>query len=76
MADSNLVVKEIESFPANCNPMHHDMYHMAKGIGNNITILYAQHEHNDYIIIVDKISGKRLRISNFAAPVVEEPLPE
>lgn len=60
-------VREIESFPPGCNPFHHDAYHMGKSIGEDCVIMhsYLDKDHRSqvrYLIIVDIVTGRRLRV--------------
>ena len=62
---------EMAPIPADTNPFLHDLFHMGMEIGHNVTIMYAKHKDNDYIIVIDKTTGERLRV-NFTRP---EPKP-
>lgn len=58
-------VENLESFPANENPFHHDDYHMGHRIGKNIMIMYAKHADavHTYVILVNPMSGERIRVT-------------
>ena len=57
-------VVELDSFPTNSNPFHHDSYNMGQQIGTNITAMFANHstEKMRYLILVDNKTGKRVKI--------------
>lgn len=56
-------VLAMSDFLKDSNPYWHDSYHMGTGIGTNVEVMYADHETNKYLIIIDKATGKRLRVS-------------
>lgn len=58
-------VSYLESFPPNSNPFHHDFYNMGTNIGTNVTVMMGNHDNEEcrYLIIVDRKTGKRLRIT-------------
>jgi hypothetical protein len=49
----------------NCNPFHHDAYHMGQQIGKNLIMMHANHpdEICKYLILVDQLTGKQVRIN-------------
>lgn len=55
-------ISNLKSFPANENPYLHDSYHMGVSVGKNIEIMFEKHDHNNYIIIVEKTTGERLKV--------------
>ena len=56
--------RKLDSFPPNSNPFNHDLYHMGKTIGTNVTIMMENHDNKEckYLIIVDRTTGQRLRV--------------
>ena len=70
-----MIITTLDSFPAGDNPFKHDMYHMGTYLGGSghdmdVCIMFAKHEHNDYIIVVDTVTGQRIKI-NFDRPKEE-----
>lgn len=57
-------ITELDSFPPNSNPFKHDHYRMGHYIGKNVIIMMEKfdNEHQNYIIVIDKVTGKRVRI--------------
>lgn len=57
-------VKQLASFEPNTNPYWEDTYRMGMALGSNIEVMHAQHpsEVCKYIILVDRISGQRIRV--------------
>jgi len=47
----------------NSNPFDHDLFHMGKELDNAHLIMYSNFIQNDYMIIVHKESGKRIKIN-------------
>lgn len=47
------------------NPFQHDFYHMGTFVGRNVAIMYERHDHDDqgYIIVINTLTGERLRIN-------------
>lgn len=52
----------LDKFPAQANPYQYDIARMGTPIGTNIEIMYDHHDVNDYIVVVHKPSGKRVKI--------------
>lgn len=53
----------LPSFPAGENPFHHDLTRMGTPVGDNVMIMYEHHNVNRYIIVCDKTTGERLKIT-------------
>ena len=66
--------EEMESFPAGENPFIHDSYHMGVFVGTNPLVMYESHKDNRYIIIVDRRTGKRLRVDMPRPPMTDAEL--
>lgn len=58
-------VKEMTSFPENCNPYNHDAFHMGRSIGKDLLMMHANHpsEEMNYFILVNTKTGKRVKIN-------------
>jgi len=54
-------IKKLSSIPKNSNPFNYDLFHMGIELGN-LTIMFADHNKNDYVIIVNKETGERCKI--------------
>lgn len=37
-------VNHVTTYPANCNPFHHDSYRMGQRIAKDITMMFEQHQ--------------------------------
>lgn len=57
-----MTLEEMTSFPPNSNPFHYDLFHMGQYIGDDLCIMYANHNLNDYVIIVHIPTGKRSKL--------------
>ena len=60
-----VTITELNSFPQKANPYHHDHFNMGQGLGANLEImgiLYSDKVIKGFII-VDKPSGKRIKIN-------------
>jgi len=55
--------EELEKFPPGENPFLHDIERMGTSIDNNLTIMYVKFADNTDIIVHDKRTGARLKIS-------------
>jgi hypothetical protein len=60
-----MLVEQMESFPPNSNPFNHDLYNMGQSMGTNVVIMYGNGRENPmgYLIVVDKTTGERLKIT-------------
>jgi len=60
-----MYTEEMPSFPPNSNPFNHDLFHMGTKLGNNCMIMHSNHttEKCDYLIIVNTVTGERLRVA-------------
>jgi hypothetical protein len=61
-----MITRNLDSFPANSNPFHHDHYRMGQDIEG--TPFIAMHERSDYVIIINKNTGERVLISETENP--------
>jgi hypothetical protein len=63
--DSCFNVEPLPPFPAGENPYHHDFFNMGTPVGNNLTIMFAatNKEFAKYIIIVNNVTGERIKVS-------------
>ena len=54
----------LDDIPEATNPFWHDVYNMGLYIGDNLTIMYNVHndEPAEYIIIIHKPTGRRIKI--------------
>jgi hypothetical protein len=57
-------IKEREPFPAGDNPFLHDAFNMGIDLGSNLMAMMKNHasEKCNYVILVNKITGKRIVI--------------
>ncbi len=60
-------MQTLESFPPNQNPFHYDAYHMGTYLGGSgkdtsVCIMFAAHKENNYIIVIDCVTGQRIRL--------------
>lgn len=57
-------IKNLPSFPPNCNPYLEDAFHMGISLGSNVTAMLGNHSTDtcDYIILVDTRTGERIQI--------------
>lgn len=57
-------ITELESFPPKENPFWHDAFHMGHYLGKNVCAMFKEfeHEHQNYIILIDMTTGKRIRV--------------
>jgi hypothetical protein len=57
-------IEELKDFPPNVNPFHYEHYLMGHYIGKNVIIMMSkfENENHDFIIVIDKTTGKRIRI--------------
>jgi hypothetical protein len=53
----------MKSFPPKSNPYHHDLFHMGARVDDRWEVMYPSHEDSKYIIVIDKITGERLKIT-------------
>jgi hypothetical protein len=55
----------LESFPANCNPFHHDEWNMGTRIGKSLMMMHANHadEEMHFMIIVNTETGARVKLT-------------
>ena len=60
---AGFTMSTIDKFPANANPYQYDIGRMGTPIGTNVEIMYDHHDVNDYIVVVHKPTGKRVRIT-------------
>lgn len=60
-----ITTEKLESFPANSNPYHHDIYNMGQDLGENLHMMFGNHatEKCKYIILIDTKTGERTRIN-------------
>lgn len=58
-------MKTMDSIPPNSNPFDHDFYNMGTTIGKDLIMMYGNHPDQSmpYFILVDTVSGKRLRFN-------------
>ena len=58
-------IEYLTPFPENSNPYHHDEYNMGETRGCGLELMYSNHgsEICKFLILVDKHSGKRVKIS-------------
>ena len=59
---TGFLMHSLDKFPVQANPYQYDIARMGTPIGTNIEIMYDHHDVNDYIVVVHKPSGKRVRI--------------
>jgi hypothetical protein len=45
-----------------CNPFHHDLFRMGTRIGSNCIVMFEHHEHQNYIIVCNTVTGDRLAV--------------
>ncbi len=57
-------LEEMSPIPAGSNPFVHDHYHMGTTLGSNVLVMHENHKNApaQYLIIVHKPTGQRLRI--------------
>lgn len=74
----NIITQPMESIPPNSNPFRHDMYHMGIPIAKNCMIMYSNDKEGKcgYIIIVNSITGERLRVSLTGEAGLVKSIPE
>jgi hypothetical protein len=60
---AGFIMSTLEKFPPNANPHQYDVCRMGQSIGTTVEIMYDHHDVNDYIVVVHKPSGKRVRIT-------------
>ena len=67
--------EKMESIPPNSNPFLHDLYNMGMDIGRNVTVMFEAHngEKADYIIVINKETGERIRLVFDLLATVEKP---
>jgi hypothetical protein len=72
-------IEEIEPFPANCNPFHHDAWSMGSDLVRGWMAMHdgydreGQHETLDRLYLVNSRSGRRVRVHlNEKKPEVKE----
>jgi hypothetical protein len=60
-----VTVETIKPQTPNTNPFLEDQYHMGNQIGKNLWLMYPNHpdEVCKYLILVDEVSGERVRIN-------------
>jgi hypothetical protein len=58
-------ISEMQSFPENSNPYHHDSFHMGTPIGKDLLMMHANHpsEEMNYFILVDTKTGERFKFT-------------
>jgi len=54
-------IEEMPAITPNENPFEHDPYHMG-GENEELTLMFARFEHNEYCILVHVPTGRRIRI--------------
>lgn len=59
-----MTVKQLDAFPPNANPFHHDAYHMGSTMGNNCTVMFENFEDKEckYLIVINTKTGERIKI--------------
>lgn len=64
MAKITPKIVELEPFPADCNPFHHDMSNMGTRIGKDLMLMHSNHTHEvcKFLIFVDTKTGQRFRL--------------
>lgn len=63
-------VEESESFPPNCNPFHHDMYHSGCHLTGHWTAMFStvvKDGEPEYIYLINTKTGRRFRLDLTAA---------
>jgi hypothetical protein len=57
-------ITPLESFPANSNPFHHDLYHMGTRVGEKLIAMHENHPHEKckYLIFCDEATGERFKL--------------
>lgn len=56
------IIEQLESFPANSNPFHHDAYHMGQELDKEYMLMFGEFKKNKYVIIIERSTGKRIRL--------------
>ena len=58
-------VERLESWEANCNPMHKTVSEMGTILGTNIEVLHMNFAsgYAEYIIVVNTITGERVKLT-------------
>ena len=59
--DTKGVLAELESFPPNSNPYHHDLYHCGEDFGKNYHLMYGS--SRDYLIVIETKTGRRFKLN-------------
>ena len=59
-----MAIEEMSAFPEGKNPFEHDRFHMGTNLGDNVLIMHPNHpdKEAEYLIVVNKRTGKRIRI--------------
>lgn len=59
-----ITFKEMSSFPPEENPFCHDLCNMGVRLGNNVMVMYRNHDHEicEYLIIVNTETGERMKV--------------
>lgn len=61
----NLKIETLPSIPPNSNPFHHDRWNMGQAIGEDLYMMFSNHDSQpmEFMILVDTKTGKRVKIS-------------
>lgn len=57
-----MVVEKLPPFPPGSNPFQQDRFHMGVEVGDMV-IMYPDLKKLEYLILVDKPSGERIRVT-------------
>ena len=57
-------IEELSSFPADCNPYHHDYSNMGQDFSKEWHMMFSNHtsESADWVIFVHKPTGRRFKV--------------
>lgn len=66
--------RDMDPIPPNSNPFEHDPYNMGTKIGKDLMMMHGNHPHNamSYFILVDTVSGERIRVDIYTDKVYRE----
>jgi hypothetical protein len=58
-------LEELEAFPPNENPYHHDLSNMGELRGKDLMLMYQNHSNEEchFLILVDMETGQRVKVS-------------
>jgi len=58
-------IESLLSFPAGDNPFCYDAFHMGMTVGSNVIVMMPNHSREEcpYLIIVNTVTGERIRVS-------------